>query len=442
MKRKSLAVLLLLFALLVPSAAFAEGYAVYEWSAAGSGMGEAYMFGENDPAVLAYNPAAITRFEGAYASIGASLFLPYINTKYSGYGPFNANYGMGGSGSVESVYSTATAPYLYYAQKAGKNSWWGIAEFSRFGNNVEYPSTWPGRYDTIFSGIKGFTVQPTYAWKMGSKWAAAVGLDINCVMLNLKAATPVIKLGASGLAYGGDAFSNVDGTSYSLGGVFSLMYDFDENTSAGLVYHTAIKHNMAADTDISGAASLSTTARGSVTLPDSFEFGLSHKFNQGKTRVEFDAIWTNWTTYDALDLTFDDPVGVNPLTKQPIYSKNSVKNWDAAWRFNLGIEHRLSDQWSIMGGYVYDQSPVPDDTMDFTVPTGDRHRLSIGFKYRPKENQEWSLAYTAIWPVERTVHSHLGEYVNPQLQGFDFNSATTCDGLTQVIGLGYTIKLK
>lgn len=440
MKRKSLAVLLLLFALLVPSAAFAEGYAVYEWSAAGSGMGEAYMFGENDPAVLAYNPAAITRFEGAYASIGASLFLPYINTKFNGYGPLNMSYGYGKSGSVESVYSTATAPYLYYAQKAGKNSWWGIAEFSRFGNNVEYPSTWPGRYDTIFSGIKGFSVQPTYAWKMGSKWSAAVGLDINCVMLNLKAAAPYAnkKINPVSPYYVGDAYTDVDGTSYGLGGVFSVMYDFDKNTSAALVYRTQVKHDMDADTDVDLGSiipgmKVSTTAHGSVTLPDSFEFGLGHKFKDGKTRVEFDAIWTNWTTYDALDLSFD----TNSLG---LTSKNSRKDWKSAWRFNLGIEHKLSDQWSILGGYVYDQSPVPDDTMDFTVPTGDRHRLSIGFKYRPKENQEWSFAYTAIWPVERTVYSHLPEYYD--LAANDFSSATTCDGLTQVIGLGYTIKLK
>ena len=437
MRRNSLVALLLLFALLIPSAAFAEGYAVYEWSAAGSAMGEAYMFGENDPAVLAYNPAAITRFEGAYASIGASLFLPYINTKFSGYGPLNARYGLGQSGSVESVYSTATAPYFYYAQKAGKNSWWGIAEFSRFGNNVEYPNTWPGRYDTIFSGIKGFTVQPTYAWKMGSKWSAAVGLDINCVQLTLKAAAPL------SAAPQIDAFTNVDGTSYGLGGMLSLMYDFDKNTSAALVYRTQIKHDMDADTDISSilpVANFSTTAHGSVTLPDSFEFGLGHKFNDGKTRVEFDAIWTNWTTYDALNLTFDRAIGTDPVTHQPVYSKNSVKNWKAAWRFNLGIEHKLSDKWSILGGYAYDQSPVPDEVMDFTVPTGDRHRLSCGFKFRPDENQEWSFAYTAIWPVERTVHSHLTEYYG--IPAFDFGSATTCDGLTQVLALGYTIKLK
>ena len=46
------------------SAAFAEGFGVYEWSAAGTAMGEAYMFGEEDPSVLAYNPAQITKLDG------------------------------------------------------------------------------------------------------------------------------------------------------------------------------------------------------------------------------------------------------------------------------------------------------------------------------------------------------------------------------------------
>ena len=64
------------------------------------------------------------------------------------------------------------------------------------------------------------------------------------------------------------------------------------------------------------------------------------------------------------------------------------KDWDACWRYGIGIEHKLSKQWSILAGYVFDESPIPDSTMDFTVPTGDRHRGSIGFKYRFKENHE------------------------------------------------------
>lgn len=420
--RKAIIALLLFVVVALPSAAFAEGFGIYEWSASGSGMGEAYMFGEEDPAVLAYNPAAITRLNGRYLSVGFSFFDPFTRTDFKGLGPLN----RGQQASWENSYSPATAPYLYYVDKAGKNSWWGIALFSRFGNNIEYDRLWPGRYDTIFSGIKGFTVQPTYAWRFGDKWSAAIGLDINSVNLKMKAASPIMHPLAG---YLGDVNSAVEGTSYAVGGLLAINYDFNQNTSAGLVYRTRIKHDMDADADFSSSiptANFSTKAHGTVTLPDSLTFGISHKFNEGRTRAEFNAVWTNWTTYDSLNLTFDP----NPLIQQ----KNAVKDWEAAWRFNLGIEHKLSSKWSILLGYVFDQSPVPDHRMDFTVPTGDRHRGSIGFKYRPDDKQEWSFAYTAIIPAERTVDSHIG--------GADFASATTYDGLTQVVALGYTIKLK
>ena len=430
MKKRSFIALFLLLALLVPSAAFAEGFGIYEWSASGSGMGEAYMFGEEDPAVLAYNPAAITRLNGRYLSLGASFFDPFYRTEFHNFGPLNAMHA--GNNLWENEYSPEVAPYLYYVDKAGKNSWWGVALFSRYGNNLDYDNLWPGRYDTVYSGIKGFTVQPTYAWRFGkdNKWSAAVGLDINYVNLRMKSDKP------SGTMYGSIG-SNLDGTSYAVGGVVAINYDFNPNTSAALVYRSRIKHDMDADVDISTLIPLvgnfTTQAHGSVTLPDSLTFGVSHKFNEGRTRVEADIVWTNWATYDSLNLNFDkNPLGAN------LEKVSSVKNWEAAWRFNLGIEHKLSDKWSILLGYVWDQSPVPDEYMDFTVPTGDRHRGSIGFKYRPAENHELSFAYTAIVPAERTVHSNLPYPAT----GADFGSATTKDGLTQVVALGYTIKLK
>ncbi len=277
-------------------------------------------------------------------------------------------------------------------------------------------------------GIKGVTLQPTYAFKVNDKLSAAVGLDINYVGLRMKKAIPAI----SGATYLGDLRSDVDGNSTNLGWVASLMYDFTPKTSAAIVYRSRIKHTMDADATFDGSLAigpykLETQAHGTVTLPDSLSIGIGHKFND-RTRMEINAVWTNWSTYNALNLSFDDPI----LGKTS--ESNSPKDWEAAWRIGIGIEHKLSKKWSILGGYVFDQSPVPDQYMDFTVPTGDRHRGSLGFKYRPNETSELSFAYTAIWAGNRDVQSHIG--------GLDYPSAYIHDGLTQVVSLGYTVKLK
>lgn len=108
------------------------------------------------------------------------------------------------------------------------------------------------------------------------------------------------------------------------------------------------------------------------------------------------------------------------------------KDWDSSWRYGIGIEHKLSKQWSVLAGYVYDESPVPDQYMDFTIPTGDRHRGSLGFKYRFKENHEVVFAYTGIWAGTRDVQSSVHAFDNAHIH----------DGFTQVISLGYTVKLK
>ena len=419
--KKLLLALIVISVFAVPSMSFAEGFGVYEWSAAGVAMGDNYMFAEEDPAVLAYNPAAITRLNGTYLSIGATWVNPANNTTFSNLSsPLNA----GKSTEWTNSYSPAIVPSIYYATKAGKNSWWGLAIYARYGNQIEYDKQWPGRYDTTFSGIKGVTFQPTYAWKMTPKLSAAVGIDINYMGLVMEKALP------GGATPAADIQSKLDGTSVRIGGIASLMYDFTKDTSAALVYRTKIKHTMDADMTFSNSA-MDTKAHGSVTLPDSVTFGLGHKFNEGKTRVEFNTTWTNWSTYDRLHMDFDKLVLGRPYS-------DSVKDWAASWRLGLGIEHRLSDQWSILGGYVWEESPVPDEAMDFTVPTGDRNRLSIGFKYRPNDRSEWAFAYTSIWAGDRTVNSHLPT----GLTGADYESGRIHDSRTQLVSLGYTIKLK
>lgn len=409
--RKKLLALLSAAALTVcaSAAAFAEGFGVYEWSAAGTAMGEAYMFGEDDPSVLAYNPAQITKLDGTYFSTGASWVHPYTKVRFRG------------QGTWDNEYDPALVPYMYYATKAGKNSWWGIGVFSRFGNQIEYNDLWPGRFDTVFSGVKGVTIQPTYAFKIGDKLSAAVGLDINYIKLRMRKGInhPMFP----------NAATDLEGDTINVGWLASLMYDFTPQTSLAVTYRSRIKHTMDdAEMALSGLPITSSGASGTVTLPDSLSIGLGHKFND-RTRVELNAVWTNWKTYDSLDISIDNPLLQGALGTNVV---RSIKDWEACWRYGIGIEHKLSKQWSILAGYVYDESPVPDQWMDFTVPTGDRHRGSIGFKYRFKENHEIAFAYTGIWAGSRDVLPHSG----------GFGSAHIYDGYTQVISLGYTVKLK
>ena len=52
--------------------------------------------------------------------------------------------------------------------------------------------------------------------------------------------------------------------------------------------------------------------------------------------------YTKWSTYDALNIDIE---GLGTIA--------SPKNWSNGWRYALGVEHKLSDKYTIMGGYAY-----------------------------------------------------------------------------------------
>lgn len=404
--------LLLFTVLAVPSAAFADGFAIYEWSAAGAAMGEAYMFAEDDPSVLAYSPAGITRLDGKWISGG----LSYINPR--GRVDFNGSWHSGETWS--NTEAPGYVPNLYYVQQQNDRLWWGIGIFSRFGNSTEYEPTFPGRYNSYLAKITGLTIQPTIAYKLTPKLSVAAGLDINYIKLELGKKIPGVKLNP--LLAGTDVDFQLDGNNTALGWNIGFNYDFTDKTSFAALYHSRITQDMDADAVLSIPA-LNTGAHGTVTLPDSLTLGLGHKFDD-RTRVEVGAVYTKWSTYDELTIAFDKNL---PTT-------TDVKNWKNVWRYHMGIEHKINDHWSILGGYAYDNSPMPDENMDFQVPTGDRQTASIGFKYR-NNNSELTFAYGYMWIKDRVIP---GSKYSP----YPGDYANVYNNDAHILGIGYTIHLK
>ena len=87
-----------------------------------------------------------------------------------------------------------------------------------------------------------------------------------------------------------------------------------------------------------------------------------------------------------------------------------------------------------MSGFAYDNSPMPDETMDFQVPTGDRQTLSIGFKKR-SEHSELAFAWGFMWIKDRVVP---GAKYSPVPTDY----ADVRDNTAHILSLSYTVHLK
>ena len=392
--------------LLAPQAAGAEGFAINEWSAEGVAMGGARMFAEDDAANVAYNPASITKVEGEAFKQSAVYISPH--------GKYTLENKNGKTEPGQNVVHAAWVPSGYYVRQINDKEWFGIGAYARFGMISEFERTSTAATNAFFSKLVSVSVTPTYAHKFDKKWSAAVGAEINYVSLDLEKnlmspANP----------------THTSGESTALGWNAAANYAFDEKNEIGVVYRSKIKHSMEADFHgYYPTGTISRDAYGEVTLPDSWSIGYNHKFDD-KTRVEINGTWTGWSSYDALNIYFNGPIANGP--NGPITSSESPKNWSDGWRYAIGVEHKLSDKYSLMAGFAYDESSIPYDGGDFIVPTGDRRTYSIGAQYHDKDQ---TLAMTLGWMDIGGL-----DFAGHESDGY--KSAHTYDNYAKIFGISY-----
>lgn len=356
-------------ALLAPQVAGAEGFAINEWSAEGVAMGGARMFAEDDAANVAYNPASITKVKGEVMKSSYTYLSPHGNYKlYDGAGKEIED----GKNVVHAGWAVGS----YYVRQINDKEWFGIGAFPRFAMVSEFERASKASTNAFFSKLNGVSVTPTYAHKFDKKWSAAVGAEINYVGLELQKNSyhPVAQMNVGA--------TQTEGESYALGWNAAANYAFDDKNEIGVVYRSRITHSLEADFKMYPASGgkITADAYGVVTLPDSWDIGYNHKFDK-KTRLELKATRTNWSTYDALNISLSNPSvpGVLPS------DVNSAKNWESGWRYAIGLEHNFSDKYAAMAGFAFDESSIPYNGGDFMVPTGLRRTYSIGARYNDKK---------------------------------------------------------
>lgn len=356
-------------ALLAPQVAGAEGFAINEWSAEGVAMGGARMFAEDDAANVAYNPASITKVKGEVMKSSYTYLSPHGNYKlYDGAGKEIED----GKNVVHAGWAVGS----YYVRQINDKEWFGIGAFPRFAMVSEFERASKASTNAFFSKLNGVSVTPTYAHKFDKKWSAAVGAEINYVGLELQKNSyhPVAQMNVGA--------TQTEGESYALGWNAAANYAFDDKNEIGVVYRSRITHSLEADFKMYSATGgkITADAYGVVTLPDSWDIGYNHKFDK-KTRLELKATRTNWSTYDALNISLSNPSvpGVLPS------DVNSAKNWESGWRYAIGLEHNFSDKYAAMAGFAFDEASIPYNGGDFMVPTGLRRTYSIGARYNDKK---------------------------------------------------------
>lgn len=406
----------------------AAGFALYEGGARANALGANLAGSADDLSALFYNPAGITQFPGAQLMAGATFIAP--KTDVTTINPYS---GQSNTKSAES--NVWIPPHFYASYQALENLWLGAGFYSRFGLGTEFDKNWWGRYNNYNAVIQTLSFNPNVAVKLNDKVSIAAGVEVMWFDLTLEQkidATAPFVLGGFGstLAALGfstnindpttnalDVDSELKGNTFGYGFTLGLHVKPTDWLSLGASYHSKVKQHLDGDADFSKPAALTsgplagaaaswfndTGAEGSVTLPDMLFLGVGLR-PMDRLRVELGAIWTGWSSYRELTINYDDAIlpGRTSVTKE--------KNWKDVWRVSIGAEYRVTDWMDLRASYIFDESPIPDSTVDYLVPANDRHMVGFGTGFRWNA---WALdlSYTYLMIEDRTVAARIADGV-------------------------------
>lgn len=117
----------------------------------------------------------------------------------------------------------------------------------------------------------------------------------------------------------------------------------------------------------------------SIEFPAVAALGYAVKITD-KVRVEVDVEWVQFSKYDelSLDAGQNNPLVQRPGSANPMAPVVVPQKWDDTWTYGLGAEWDVRSDLTLRAGYIFLESPVPEETLAPTLPDADRHVISVG----------------------------------------------------------------
>ncbi len=399
--------------ILAPGLAFGSGFAITDQGTRAVAMGGAFAAQADDPSAVYFNPAGITQLEGTQMSAGLAIIKPYAKFESNGTSAF---YNGKSTDAKELTFFIPSA----YATHQLKDGWsLGFGTFSNYGLTTEWNDDWEGRFivGSTKSEIITLTANPVVAYRPSDKFAFAVGADLQYMSMELRQ-NMLNVLGATALApvYGlptsqaiPETKTKLSGDSWAAGWNVGVLVWLTDEIKFGMSYRSQVKHSITdgefemRDQGVNGYND--TKLEADVTLPPVGYIGLA--WSPGPLTLEIDFHWTGWSTYDELAATFDEPQGLPGVNEEPGLTKS--KNWDDVWAVRFGGSYQLTESVALLGGVSWDESPIPDETVDPGLPSGDRWEFSLGASYK-RGPMTFDFAYCYLIDDGKKFDNEVGNY--------------------------------
>ena len=429
----------------------------------GVGVGTAYTSIASDGSALFYNPAGISFQAGTQMQMDSLVVVGLFRFFPSAPPPGTSVPPNGFSGSTRP--KTIPVGSLYFTHALSPRWTFGFGSFTPFGLSDNFTNfndgdptltKYPGRFAGSRGRLEVMWFQPTVAYRLNRNSSVALGVAL--VHTHLLLEQSFLNPLDDGLAFGretaGKALPGVDneqaarllarllpegrsrvaGTANSPGFTVSYMYKHRRSqTNLGLMYRSAVTHHLKGEAsfaftspfpiekfigaDLLPRAFPNQGVTGSFTTPGTFAVGLSNS-RFWNSIFSIDVRLQDYRRFRSVALNFSQTEATNPDVRTPA-EKRLVFDFNNAYAVAVGMEKKLNRATALRAGYMFDHSPVPDQSVGPVFPDSSRHSFTCGAS-RQRGNMELTIFYQAVKFMNRTtdVAANANIFTNGEYRNF------------------------
>ncbi len=335
-----------------------------------------------DATTTFYNAAGLTRIkQGSFVGVsnGYLIDLDFQGTS-------STVYGRPVSGSLDvSPGRDAWVPAFHAAYRLHPDWVVGLSVTAPFGSEVNYGQDSAVRFLATSSTLISYNINPSIAYRINEQWS--VGAGFNAMFFQAKLGQKVFVPFPIGPNREGSLFVKLQ--DWGWGANCGVLWEPMPEARIGLAYRSQITFDMQGPVHVANVPNAQTgkligngEAFATVTTPDSVDLGAVYEIQPGLTLLG-NVEWTHWEVFQDLVGTFNNGL--------PTF--RTVENWDDTWSFGLGVAWRMTDTWTLRGGWGFDQSPVTDAKRTVRLPDSNRWLISAGVSYQFLQSLAIDLGY-------------------------------------------------
>ncbi len=397
----------MLAASLIPAHLLAGGYKIPENSINSTALSAAYVANAHGADAAYFNPAAMVfNEEGGSFEIDATyIHLSAIN--------YTDNDGVFADDSSD-VERFLVPTFHYVSPKVG-NARFGLSVVAPAGLTKRWDGT--GKASTQQFTLKTVEINPSVAYEFNDRFSGAVGARVIYT-------TGVVKSKAYPAGFPGPQLTrDLEGDSFDYGYNLALHFKPTDELALALTYRSKIDLTVEGEAELvnqlGGTATYNGDAEVEVPVPASLNLAAAYTFND-KTTIELVYERTYWSAYKELDFDYDNGAGfAGPMTN---FDTPIAKNWKDSDTYRIGVTHKLDNSWTLMAGYAYDKSPVPESTVGFELPDSDAHIFSVGARYQYADNLD--IGFGLLYDKKDTLKVTRGTSAADSVDNSEFEDAS------------------